>query len=448
MTAALFVGVDVGTTSVKCVAFDRHGGERGSAAAPTPWVARRGGVETTGDDLVGTALSVVADACAGTDSVAAIGITGMAESGVLLDSTGAATSPVLRWDDPRTDDTADALYGRIGPAAFSERTGLPPTGRTTLAKLHWETTVGGCGGVSWLGVPELLAHRLGAARVSERSLASRTGGYDVLADVWLPEHLDAAGLAGLRLPDLCSAGDVVGRVRSDAPVAPGAALVVAGHDHVCAAVGAGVPGDDWVGDSMGTGEALVRAVDLSAVEPTLVTRLVADGMTVGRHVLPGRLAVSRGLGSGLILRRALHLVGLAEHPAAGPERRALDEAAREVAHPPSLAADAEWTVTGLRPEVVWRAALDLVARRAAEGLAALDTLLGPHAGVVACGGWLRSAVVRETKAAAIGPYEWASMAEPGAFGAAVLAARALGEPIGTAPHRTLISPTVPEEHTP
>jgi sugar (pentulose or hexulose) kinase len=240
---------------------------------------------------------------------------------------------------------------------------------------------------------------------------------------------------------------VVGHVRSDGPVAPGAALVVAGHDHVCAAVGAGVPGDDWVGDSMGTGEALVRAVEPAAVDPALVARLVSDGMTVGRHVLPGRLAVSRGLGSGLILRRALHLLGLAEHPADGPERRALDEAARAVEHPPPLAADAEWPITGMRPEVVWRAALDLVARRAAEGLTALDAPLGPHAGVVACGGWLRSAVVRESKAAAIGAYEWASMAEPGAFGAAVLAARALGEPIDTVPYRTLISPTVPEEHT-
>jgi sugar (pentulose or hexulose) kinase len=443
----LFAGVDVGTTSIKCVVLDRNGAERGSVAAPTRWES--GGFEIAADDLVGRALGVITDACAaaGRGRVAAVGITGLAESGVVLDNSGTPAGPVTRWDDPRTAATAPVLYARIGERDFGARTGLPPTGRTTLAKLHREAAAGRLRpGGTWLGVPEIVAHRLGARRVAERSLASRTGLYDVLADAWIPAYLDAADLAGLRLPPLCSADEVIGHVRIGP--AAGAVLVVAGHDHVCASVGVGATGaDGHVLDSMGTGEALVRTVPVERAEPALPARAVDAGMTVGRHVLPGRLAVSRGLGSGLVLARALRLLGADRFRADGPRRRALDDAARSVCTPPSLVGDVtaeEWTVAGIRPEVgpeaLWRAVLDAVAARARDGIAAMDALLGPHDGVVACGGWLRSAAVRETKAAAIGAYEWAATAEPGAVGAALLAASAAGEPIDAVPDRTRVIP--------
>lgn len=105
----------------------------------------------------------------------------------------------------RQEDLDHGTAPRARLRQFSTRTGLPPTGRTTLAKLHWEAAIGGRTGFTWLGVPEFVAHRLGARRVAERSLASRTGAYDVLADAWIPEHLDAAGLPDLRMPMLCSA---------------------------------------------------------------------------------------------------------------------------------------------------------------------------------------------------------------------------------------------------
>lgn len=47
----------------------------------------------------------------------------------------------------------------------------------------------------------------------------------------------------------------------------GAAIVVAGHDHVCASVGVGAIGDDGLVDSMGTGEALVRAIAAKPSRP-------------------------------------------------------------------------------------------------------------------------------------------------------------------------------------
>lgn len=178
----------------------------------------------------------------------------------------------------------------------------------------------------------------------------------------------------------------------------------------------------------------------------LVGRVVDAGMTIGRHVLTDRLAVSAGLGSGLILARALRLLGADRYPADAVERRELDDGARTIRTPPVLAGDAsgpEWTISGIPadtgPEAVWRAALDAVARRAGNGIAAMDALLGAHDRIVCCGGWLRSAAVREAKAAAIGAYEWYSMAEPGAFGAATLAAHAVGEPMDGGPARTLCS---------
>lgn len=447
----LFAGLDVGTTNIKCVLFDVSGQEVRHLSRPTPWASRRGGVELEATDLVNVAVSVVSDVCRQVDArVHALGVTGMAESGIVLDKSGVAVAPVVAWNDRRAETVAPSVYERIGHDEFVGGTGLPAGDRNTLVKLCWEREAGTGldGGVGWLGVPEAVAHRLGADRVAERSLASRTGFYDVLADRWVPHQLAAYDLKHIALPELVDAGTPVGSVRGVAPQLDGAVIVIGGHDHLCTSIGVNAVGDGDVVDSMGTGEAISRTQIIASFDRSRVREFVGSGLTVGRHPLTGRLAVSAGLGSGLVLKRALNLVGVEpDGPQVADRLESLGRAALAVTRVPELRQDlvtGDWTVASIPADAtaasLWRAALDLVGGRARHALHMIDIATGAHERVVACGGWLRDTAVRETKRAAIGGYECSPVTEPGALGAAVLGARAAGWGLEVPPARPVAAP--------
>ena len=112
---ALIVGLDVGTTSAKAVAFTESGEAVAEGRARTPWRSSRDGVEMDTYDLagaVGVALDeVITDAPAG-EPIVALGITSMGESGVLLDAQGEPVAPVIAWHDTRDGAEVEALRQR------------------------------------------------------------------------------------------------------------------------------------------------------------------------------------------------------------------------------------------------------------------------------------------------------------------------------------------------
>ena len=129
MGADILVGVDVGTTSVKAVAVSLDGRVIASASQPTPW--RRDGAHadidprTLADVTIGVCAEVAGDermASAGRHAVRGIGVTGIAESGALLDSAGNPCAPALAWFDPRGD--VQSLRERIDRTEFQRTTGV------------------------------------------------------------------------------------------------------------------------------------------------------------------------------------------------------------------------------------------------------------------------------------------------------------------------------------
>lgn len=195
------------------------------------------------------------------------------------------------------------------------------------------------------------------------------------------EALAWAGAAPDFLPEPVVAGTSCGRARL--PGARGAVLTVAGHDHTCAAHGAGATGEGVVLDSCGTAEALVRALPAPVAE-AVVAAAVGRGLNVGWHVLPGVMSMIGGFPSGKLL--------------AGID---LQSAAAE----PVLAA---------------------LASRAAALLAAMDDLAGHHARIVVTGGWAREAAFQRSRRRAFGEHVTAAAGEAGVLGAALLAGRAAG----------------------
>jgi sugar (pentulose or hexulose) kinase len=426
----LLVGIDVGTTACKAaVVRASDGTEVAHGAARTPWTVVPTGAELPPATLLDAALAATAAALerAPSGPVIGVGVTSMAETGVLLDRHGRPVAPAIAWHDARGQAEAARLATDLGAERFSAHTGLPVRPLFSIAKYAWlranHPEVSDA--VRWLGVAEWVVHGLGGGQVAELSLASRTGLLDLQRRVWWEEACAWANAPPGLLADLVQAGSPAGRASGDRlPRLAGATLTVAGHDHLSASVGAGAtwPGDLF--DSCGTAEALIRAVP-PPVAAADVSRLVAAHVTVGWHVLPSQYALLGASRAGLALRRFLDLLGVDDQG-----REELDRAAATV--PPGSRGMTVREVFGERatlegigtdpgPALVWRAALEAVAERAAELRAHIESVAGPSRRLVLAGGWARSLAVRSVKRAVLGPFEWPHVSQAGARGAALLA---------------------------
>jgi len=451
VTTPIVLGLDVGSTNVKALASTPDGEELHGASVATPWVSLPGGrtemAAATLVEEVARLLTRCVDEIEdrhGPVLVAGVGVSGMAESGALVDEDGRVVAPVLAWFDPRGGDEITAAPADFR-AEFPRRTGLPVTALASVAKLlHLRDTGVDLVDRTWLNVPELVVHALGGARVRELSLASRTGLLDQDdAEVW-PRALELLGVGAGFLPDPVRAGDVCGHAGTAARLSAatwhlpaqvaGAALTVAGHDHLVAAVAAGAvePGQLYV--SMGTAEALVRVLD-TPLSGAARERLAGLGINVLPHVVRERSIMLVGTRSGLLLRRVLQLVGVTDHEG----RAALD---REVLALPlgggPAAASVEVTGAhnddgvlgvrvrgdGLTPAVLFAAVLEHGTRVCLDLLAEMNREVPPPDRTVASGGWTRMECVRRSRSAVLPQVSYSAHSEDTAFGAALLAAYA------------------------
>jgi sugar (pentulose or hexulose) kinase len=443
LSTDVVLGIDIGTTSSKAVARSSSRDGTPYVEQPTPWhTGSCGQTEIDPYRLVDVAVDLIGRAVQAAESawrpvrVRGVGVTGLAESGVLLDGAGRPAAPVIAWFDHRGGRELEQL-DREAPgfsARFERTTGLRWSSQASLAKLLWLRASGYRPGPAWtwLSVPEWIVFALGGDPVREPSLASRTGLVDQdTGELW-PDALAAAGLSAQILPDERSAGACAGYLRRDGVIsdAAGAVLTVAGHDHPVAAIGVGVVEADELFNSSGTADVLARSVP-GTLDPTQRQHVVSAGWSIGRHVLPDTSLLLAGVSGGLLLRRVLAALGAES----GNARAALDQASLGVGDLPaglSVTGDGRTQddvvlriQDGASPAAIWTAAVRYTAAQTRFLLDDIEKIVGPHRRAVAAGGWTQMASVRAAKAAVIDAMSFSPVVQPGVTGAALLAAFAL-----------------------
>ncbi|MET0714177.1 MAG: FGGY family carbohydrate kinase, partial [Mycetocola sp.] len=321
MKNTLVVGLDLGSTGIKVLVADESGAEVLVEQAPTPWKSGEGGTTAmTAGALVGTVralLESVAEQLTdryGTEArVHAIGVSGMGESGILIDSDGDPLAPAIAWFDPRGSEQLVAIPEALR-TQFAGRTGMPLGVQVSVVKLlHLQKQGVDLSGTRWLNLPEFVVTALGGKQAAEYSLASRTGLIDQDTGAPWPEILDYLGVTPDFLPPLTDAGTPLGEARTAwlPDVFVGAKLTVAGHDHLVSAVSTGDFPADRYHVSMGTAEVLLRVLD-GPLSFEARTRLADRLINCVRHVVPGRWVLVAGVKTGLLMRRTLQLQGITD----------------------------------------------------------------------------------------------------------------------------------------
>ena len=443
---AAWVGLDVGTTSSKAVVYSDAGATLATGRRPTLWDLTPDGVQIDPQALIDGALGALADALDAMDArntldasgvsgapeiVGGIGITSMGETGVLVDGHGRPVAPAIAWHDTRDDVEVARLRDDIGPARFCATTGKPLRGQFSLTKHRWlvDHHAATARAVRRFNVAEWVARALGADEACDRTLAGRTGWFDLAADRWWDEALAWSGTSAGLMPPLVQPGHPIGRVSAAAVHVRlrGAVVTLAGHDHQAAALGAGAGGLGDEFDSAGTAEALIRTVPPD-LDRDQVLALADGGITTDVSIQPGMWSLLGGTEGGLAMQRTLSALGVDRDGLAGLDRQALAgrSGAVRVSGIGGAALEIAGITDGIGPGEIWRAVVEAATAQAVQLHRAMTDIVGPHRRLVAAGGWCHSAMVMHTKRAGFGELTVSAAAEAGTLGAAALAARAAG----------------------
>lgn len=301
MSQAL-IGVDIGTSNIKAVAFSLNGAVLAEESTPTithTAAADRAYFEP--DEIweaICHTLRLLCHKVRNLAQPAAIAFSSMGEAGIPLDQHGQHTYPAIAWFDRRTAPQIGWWKEQIGAERTAQITGLPLNPIFGMTKLLWirqNEPDAFARTRRWLNMADYGAYRLSGAQCTDMTLASRMLVLDLRAKEWSSALLNAVGIPAELLGDLVPSGVQVGAVHAQAAEQTGLPLglpvVSGGHDHICGALALSItePGD--VFDSMGTAEGLLIATN----EPVYSQEIVSSGVGQGVHTRRGRYYAMGGI---------------------------------------------------------------------------------------------------------------------------------------------------------
>jgi glycerol kinase len=228
---SLVAAIDQGTTSSRCILFDRAGRPVASHQLEHAQITPRPGwVEHDADEIlerVRTCIRVALREMGGdARALAAVGISDQRETTVVWSRrTGRPVHHAIVWQDTRTADAGARLAAGhpLGPDRFRALTGLPISTYSSALKVAWILDEGGPERRAAAATGDLLFGTIdawliwhltggvdGGVHVTDVTNASRTMlmGLDSLA--WEPELLDAVDVPRAMLPEIRSSSEVYG----------------------------------------------------------------------------------------------------------------------------------------------------------------------------------------------------------------------------------------------
>ena len=305
------LGIDLGTSAVKVVAFEAGTGSTLASARVTYPATYPGpgqmelDPELVWSGFVEAVQAVNAADAVRRDPVAALALSVSCDEVIAVDAAGRPLGPCIMGPDTRGSDVLAEIGERISIADLYQRTGLPLLPLYPLARILWYRKHRpdiARAATRYLGWGEFILTRLGLPAATDESTAGRWLAYDVVSRRWMRELLGELSVPETVLPEVAPSGTPIGTMPGEASRMLGLSanpVVVAGaFDQICTAIGAGLraPGDAVVGT--GTWENTIIVADRPLGDIGL-----ERGATWGPYVSPDRYAVLlMNAGGGSVLR--------------------------------------------------------------------------------------------------------------------------------------------------
>lgn len=263
------LGIDVGTTGCKAVAFNEKGVILASAYREYPLHSPQPGwAELDGDRVWQDIKTCIGEAASKTksDPISALAVSCQGEAVSYIDEKGDIIHNALVSFDNRTESYVSKWMEKFGPKKIFDVTGQPLAALFTALKLQWmhehkpdvmkKTRL-------LLGFEDLVMYRLGQEPATDYTLAARTLFFDVRKRDWCDEFLEFAGIERSMMPTPKPSGTLIGTVpdsiAQDLGLPKGVKVVTGGHDQPCQSLGAGVTQANIASYGIGTVECICPA---------------------------------------------------------------------------------------------------------------------------------------------------------------------------------------------
>lgn len=265
----LLTGIDLGTTGVKVVVFDRKGKVLSLKYENYNMEAVHGRRELQAAELWKSCTRVMSAAMAECphSKEGAICVSSFGEGFVCLDEAGNEISPVMLLTDDRGSREFEEAMERIGDEQTAQICGLKPHLSYSLSKIlylkkYCQDIYSRTRHILLMG--DYFYYKLAGIFCTDYSLASRTMLFDVHKKEWSPGLLDCVGIEAGLFGSPVQGGSVVGEVSRKMTEELGlpqkTMLVMGGHDQTVAAV-TGQGKTPYTLCSMGTSECITPVLE-------------------------------------------------------------------------------------------------------------------------------------------------------------------------------------------
>ncbi|MBK8460816.1 MAG: gluconokinase [Micropruina sp.] len=315
----VIIGLDVGTTAVKAVAFGIGSSRRASAAREYPLIQPQAGWQVQDPQRIAAAVvSALAEcvAACGDAQVLAVSLSTAMHGLIGLDADGRPMTPLVTWADGRALAQSAGLRKQGLDSIAYRISGVPNHPMSPLPKLIWfgQTEPELAGRVhSWVGLKDFVLLTLTGTLATELSSATGTGLLDLRSRSWSPVLLELAGVRLDQLPPILSPTDslpLADAVAAATGLPPGLPVVAGAADGPLGNLATGSLAAGVVGLSIGTSGALRLGVPEPVFDPG--EKLFCFALTADQWVLGS--AISNG---GSVLRWIGNLLADPSVPSGG-----------------------------------------------------------------------------------------------------------------------------------
>ena len=263
MTEA-FLGIDLGTSSVKALVVDLDGIVRGTGSAEYPVMRPQPGWAEQDPEAWWQATCTAVHQAVGWSgagvSIGGVGFSGQMHGAVFLGENERVLTPAVIWADQRSARQAADVTAKVGAQRLIEIAGSPLATGFMAATAAWMREEGAS--IWWrtkrlLSPKDEIRRRMTGAAATDPGDGSASLLFDARWRNWSPDLLDAVEIPSILLPPVKPSSAVAGEITLEAAdalgLAPGIPVVTGTGDAPSGLLGAGIVDPETMLLSLSTG---------------------------------------------------------------------------------------------------------------------------------------------------------------------------------------------------
>nr|BAL55921.1 carbohydrate kinase FGGY [uncultured Chloroflexota bacterium] len=291
----LLLGIDIGTTATKAILCDPQGNILAEAEAPATLRSPHPAWAEEDPEEWWQNIPHLVQAClkhSGKEAaeIAAVGVSGMVPTLILLDERGKVLRPSIQQNDARSYQEIADFKAQVDEQDILQRTGSAITQQSIGPKLLWlrrhEPQIM-AQARHLMGSYDFIVYRLTGALSIERNWALESGLFDLHRENWDDNLLALATISREWLGKIHWPAEVVGEVTPEAAaftgLRTGTPVVAGSADHIASAFSAGLKKQ---------GDLLVKLGGAGDILYSLDTLLIDPRLFLDYHVIPGKFLIN------------------------------------------------------------------------------------------------------------------------------------------------------------